>query len=243
MKIRIYQVQEDLDKKGKMFRSLKDGQVPDSSIYRKVYDGEVDCTTLEEVYRTFNLNQPENYMGRSMSVSDVICTEGSDTVKAGFYYCNSCDFMEVVFEEDKTRPKELIRVLLVRPGEYPKAIRVRQDLASLQDLVEGPIEIVSAYPDVILACNEEGKLKGLPFNRAILREDGSPADIICGTFFLCGAEDGDFGDIPDIQLKKYAKLFHYPEQFLKMDGRIRRVPYLPKRFSKIRTEEEPEVCL
>jgi len=37
-----------------------------------VYEGEINCSDLEEVYRMFNLNHPEGYHGRSLSVSDVV---------------------------------------------------------------------------------------------------------------------------------------------------------------------------
>ena len=44
----------------------------DSKIYDKVYDKEVDCSNLEEVYTMLNINHPSDYRGRSLSVSDVV---------------------------------------------------------------------------------------------------------------------------------------------------------------------------
>lgn len=37
-----------------------------------------------------------------------------------------------------------------------------------------------------LICNDEGKLLGLPANRALRDSEGNLYDIVCGTFFLCG---------------------------------------------------------
>ena len=44
----------------------------DSSLYDKVFEGEVNCFTLEKLYEIFNLEHPAGYKGRSMSVSDVV---------------------------------------------------------------------------------------------------------------------------------------------------------------------------
>ena len=48
-------------------------------------------------------------------------------------------------------------------------------------------------------CNEEGKLVGLPFNRALRDEEGRVYDIVVGTFFLCRAlaEGEDFDGLTE----------------------------------------------
>ena len=41
------------------------------------------------------------------------------------------------------------------------------------------------YEDPIaLVCNEEGKLEGLPLNRALRDEDGDIYDVVAGTFMV-----------------------------------------------------------
>ena len=61
-----------------------------------------------------------------------------------------------------------IRVLLVRPGQYPEERMVDNTLPALQKLVDGDIETVSPWPDrVCIVCDDEGKLKGKPFNRTL----------------------------------------------------------------------------
>ena len=50
---------------------------------------------------------------------------------------------------------------------------IDSDLKSLQHEVGGYIEAIYPYEDpVALVCNEEGKLEGLPLNRALRDEDG-----------------------------------------------------------------------
>lgn len=61
-----------------------------------------------------------------------------------------------------------IAVLVVEPGKEPYVKEIDSDLKSLQHEVGGCIEAIYPYEDpVALVCNEEGKLEGLPLNRAL----------------------------------------------------------------------------
>lgn len=61
-----------------------------------------------------------------------------------------------------------LSVLLVEPGKTPKMIKIDDSLEAMQALVRGPIEVFSPFDnDVVIVCNEEGKMSGLPLNRAI----------------------------------------------------------------------------
>ena len=63
-----------------------------AELYDKVFDGEVDAGDLEDVYRIFNIDKPDGYTGRSLSVSDVVEVVKSDDVRPCFYYCDSIGF-------------------------------------------------------------------------------------------------------------------------------------------------------
>ena len=66
-----------------------------------------------------------------------------------------------------------IAVLIVEPGKEPYVKEIDSGLESLQHEVGGCIEAIYPYEDpVALVCNEEGKLEGLPLNRALRDEDG-----------------------------------------------------------------------
>lgn len=99
-----------------------------------------------------------------------------------------------------------IRVLVVEPNELPKEEMIDNTLKAKQDLVGGDIEYVSRdyYPDVIFICNEEGKLRGLPYNRDIGQ------DIIAGPFIIVGddPEIGEDRSLTDEQIKKYQNVFN-----------------------------------
>ncbi len=78
MKIRIYQISMERDTDRIAFESLdrleryQGNSEINSSIYDKVYESEVDCTDLEAVFEKFNMDHPEDYRGRSLSVSDIV---------------------------------------------------------------------------------------------------------------------------------------------------------------------------
>ena len=96
-------------------------------------------------------------------------------------------------------------------------------LAEMQKAVGGSIQILYPFEDpVALVCNEEGKLLRLPANRALRDESGAVYDIVCGTFFLCGAPpDSDtLEGVTEEQIRRYEQRFARPELFLNLGGHI-----------------------
>lgn len=72
---------------------------------------------------------------------------------------------------EKVEAPEKISVILVEPGRYPKLIEIEDTLEAMQSLVEGDIEEYMPFEDeVAIICNEEGKMNGLPLNRAVYSE-------------------------------------------------------------------------
>lgn len=108
MKIRIYQINLKRDTNNVAFMNLeflekvKGVHTVDSKIYDRVFDGEVDCKTLEDVYQMFNLNHPKDYKGRSLSVSDVVEVI-KDEETSEFYFCDSIGFKQIDFVPEETR--------------------------------------------------------------------------------------------------------------------------------------------
>lgn len=103
-----------------------------------------------------------------------------------------------------------MKIVLVEPGKPSRAAEIDGSLASMQQLVGGTIQAVYPWEDrAALVCNDEGKLIGLPLNRAI--ED---YDVIAGTFFVCGLSEDNFAGLTEQQLERYQKMFECPEMFL-----------------------------
>ena len=116
-----------------------------------------------------------------------------------------------------------MRVLVVEPEHRPEVREIDGSLKAMQEIVGGYIQTVYPFDDpVALVCNDEGKLMNLRANRGLRDRDGQMYDIICGTFFLCGAPaDSDhFTSLTPAQIELYEKRFHTPEMFWGMNGRI-----------------------
>ncbi len=103
MKITIYQINSDRDENHMKFMAhnklekFQGSSEVDSKIYDKIYEKEVRCNSLEEVYQMFNLNRPQDFKGHSLSVSDVVEVSGNEKIEDGFYFCDSIGFKKVSF--------------------------------------------------------------------------------------------------------------------------------------------------
>ena len=121
------------------------------------------------------------------------------------------------------KEKEAMLVLMIEPGKAPQRLELNHSLEEMQKAVGGFIQILYPFEDpVALVCNEEGKLLRLPANRALRDESGAVYDIVCGTFFLCGAPpDSDtLGSLTEEQVSRYEQRFARPELFLNLGGHI-----------------------
>lgn len=234
MKIAIYQINSDRDSERIAFVGLNSLERRRGSkdicpeIYDKVYEAEVDGTSLEDVYEKFNIDKPDDYKARSLSVSDVVEVIESDSVEPGFYFCDSIGFEKIDFDPDKAEvvKNETIRVLIVEPEKKPYVKEIDSGVESLQREVDGDIK--TTYPSetdpVAYICNEESKLEGLPLNRAIRNDDGEIMDIVAGTFIVVGLGESNFCSLNDAMLKKYMEKLKNPEMILRINGKIHVLP-------------------
>ena len=73
-------------------------------------------------------------------------------------------------------------------------------------------------------CNEEGKINGLPLNRAIRNDDGVIIDIAAGNLLITGLGESDFASLDEERIKKYSERFRTPEMFLRVNGQLHVLP-------------------
>ena len=59
--------------------------------------------------------------------------------------------------------KQEIKVFVKEPGKAPALRSVPNELAALQEVVGGYIETVTVASDLVIICNEEGRLQGLSY--------------------------------------------------------------------------------
>ena len=116
-------------------------------------------------------------------------------------------------------------VLVVEPQMQPYIKEIDPGLKSLQDEVGGLIQAVYPFEEpVAIICNEEGKLNGLPLNRALRDDAGHMYDIIAGTFLVVGLGEEDFCSLNEQQIKQFSKQYNNPEMFLRANGKILVMP-------------------
>ena len=116
-----------------------------------------------------------------------------------------------------------MRILVIEPERRPEVREIDGSLKTMQSIVGGYIQAIYPFDDpVALVANDDGKLLNLPANRGLRDKNGQIYDILCGTFFLCGAPaDSDhFVSLTTEQIERYQKRFYTPEMFWGMDGRI-----------------------
>jgi hypothetical protein len=208
MKIKVYQVNPDLDRYGVLFRNYEAAmgcaaQI-DPSIYKTVFDGNVDAQDLEDVFAVLNFSQPVGYNGHSLSVSDIVEIEGG-----GHHYCDTFGFQELKdFDASKVEPINGYRMLVIEPHKEPYEMVIPEGLEPLQQAVGGWIECTYPFDDnTYVIGNEEAKLIGLEGNRRI------NGQIYAGTILIAG-DDGEGGtmDLTDEQIQHYTEMFKTPEE-------------------------------
>lgn len=87
-----------------------------------------------------------------------------------------------------------MRVIVKEVHKQPEVREIKNELSVLQELVGGYIEVIRV-DDVLLICNEEGKLQGLQPNFSIGH------DTIVGTAVFVGFDGKeDFASLDDMQM-------------------------------------------
>ena len=152
-----------------------------------------------------------------------------------------------------------MKVLMVEPGKTPYETEIEGGLKSLQRAVGGSIQAVYPYEDpVALICNEEGKVYGMPYNRAVRDEagklmglplnrsltddNGEIYDIIAGNFILTGLTEDNFGDLSPELMEKFSEQFKHPEEFVRIAGKLIGVKQpVPGEHAQKQSHAEPEL--
>jgi hypothetical protein len=92
-----------------------------------------------------------------------------------------------------------IKCIVKRPDEqFGHMTWVSDSLENLQKTVGGYIETVTLDNGVVLICNEEARLRDMPYNFTLRRIRGvvTVQNAIFGTVIACGTDGDEFADIP-----------------------------------------------
>ena len=134
-----------------------------------------------------------------------------------------------------------ITVLVVEPGKEPYAKEIDSGLESLQHEVGGDIQAVYPFAEpVAIICNDEGKVMGMPLNRALRDDDGDIYDIVAGTFMVVGLTDDSFGSLTPELMQQFTNHFKSPEQFAKLGDKIVAIPMISEEQQKHQAAEQQD---
>lgn len=115
-----------------------------------------------------------------------------------------------------------MKILVIKPGRKPRPEEISGTVESIREIVGG--EFQAEYPEnnAALVYNKAGMFLRLPPNREIPDGDGALADIVHGTFIVCGAPEdrNHFASLTGEQLRRYSELFAVPQIFLNLGGRM-----------------------
>ena len=84
-----------------------------------------------------------------------------------------------------------MKAIRKKPGCAPEIIDIDNTLEALQNEVGGDIEAVTIASDAVIICNEEGRLRGLPYNCRFV------GMTFVGTFLVVGRDKDEFCDVPE----------------------------------------------
>lgn len=196
--------EEQLQKRA-AYRLLESGK----TIYIQACDGGYDYTIYDLDDKAVDGGRLDNVKYTLLDARNELLVELGEMESVYTYTGDALDeYLDKVAEAEQ---KKEMQVLIVRPGEYAERVKIDGSLKSMQDIVEGMIEVVYPWEErVALVCNDEGLLEGLPLNRYV-PEMGQP---IAGTFFVCGFSDDQLTGLTDEQLARFGRMFHNPQQFL-----------------------------
>lgn len=212
MRVKIYQINHDrdanrvkftgLDSMAKYQRSLE----VDPSIYDEVFNAEIDYKGLEQLYAMFNTTGHPLHRGHSMSVSDVVVTE------EGTFFCDVAGFAEIGFDESKTqKPADLLKVVYIEPGKPAYEAEIQNDLHALQRSVRGMVQQINLEKGIVMLCNEDGKMKGMPGNRRL----GS--SVLVGPITVVGFTGKGYRSLAESETEKMLNRFAVPEEISQVE--------------------------
>lgn len=221
-----------------------------SSIHECLFikdDGEFQRPLLEEMVQSVNatevsaadfLSDSVYHYDSEARVFEKATTFESRVAEAAVAYETATP--EMGGAKTATTTKETMTVLLVEPEKYPRPVEIGTDLEDLQKTVGGYIEVTYPFDENVgLVMNEEGKLEGLPLNRALRDDEGQIYDVVAGSFLVVGLTEESFGSLTPDQMQKFEQQFHQPEVFIHMGKGVMALP-MPDEAVKLQEEKTAE---
>jgi len=122
--------------------------------------------------------------------------------------------------------REKLNVVMCEIGKEARVETIEHTLEGMQKIVEGNIEMFDIEEDITIVCNEEGKILGLPLNRAVRDENEQIIEVIAGNFFIVGVNDeGETISLSKEKCKSLIEKFKYPESFYIENNEVKAITF------------------
>lgn len=199
---RVFFASSDNDTYKKSLDHLKYGTFTDSICYKsennKIYTYEkAELVKTDDVDTNVNvsasiLSVHEDSVEYKKDMSETAENENTDNKNNNTTNFKPLELLDV--------PEGKIRILFKPVGKPSIPLTIPNTLKAKQKLVGGLIEVVQ-YDDVLLVCNDEGKILNMPPNLVF------DYDYIAGNCFVIGDdyENGDFRSLTFEEIDKYKK--------------------------------------
>ncbi len=89
----------------------------------------------------------------------------------------------------KKKPRK-IKAVVKHPNQAPFMTPISAELEAMQELVGGYLQEIALSTDIVILCDEEGRLKGKPYNCTF------GTHTFVGTIVFVGVKDNDWADLP-----------------------------------------------
>ena len=94
-----------------------------------------------------------------------------------------------------------MKVIKKEPDKFPEVVDIPNELDTLQEAVGGYIEVFPVATDLVILCDEEGRIDGKPFNCNLCGAD------FCGTIMFVGVDGEEFTDVSERVVRLFKDLW------------------------------------
>lgn len=103
-----------------------------------------------------------------------------------------------------------MKAILKKPRRNAQVVDVENTLDGIRSAIGGYFEalVFSEEHNIIMICDESGKLKGLDFNFYLYGDDGSVIDHIVGNVLFVSAKGEDLRELDGEQIDYLMKYFN-----------------------------------
>lgn len=110
---------------------------------------------------------------------------------------------------------KILNIVVVEPNKPAYTKTINHESEAISDVIDGYFEIIKLFDDYILVVNENGKIRNLPHNRALMIQEHTNFVAIHGTFFVTklGNPSGkgfEFLSMSDEESKELCRIFKNP---------------------------------